>query len=490
MVFSAGVYSDSPVVRITVVAKRGAAADAADHVFEAGIPMASSLRLDEFLAPPPGAHRSPPGAAAERLWPGITVRNPLWLRARWTPVYDRERHIGRVQWLGWIVAITFSLTIPFADARSGAEEALFVLIWLVAVGLAAATASILVRWRASRSSAVGMAFFVLLGALAVPLLAVQPRAWRDDEVVMVFLIPTWIAAWLLTVILGATSLVGDRRRGFFELVLTSPLESREIVGGTMAAVAQHLVLVYGLAGTLTCWFTLAGGISILGACEILITGTLFGLLLLQLGVTCSLAAERPPAAMIPTFIFGVVMCAGLFILAVMLEKGVVVLWILACIFGPVASLYWAQKRESPAAIGSLFLFVHLALLFVVFVLNGDYASDRSYRRIEDMVGVATNPLTLIYCHVDRRELARLGFGPLYVPCYWLALAINWLLAWRWTLKHFDRLAGRAVRQSVPRLHPRRPGTPHRPGVQAPIGTRDAAPVIATLISETTSTDSI
>src|SRR5260370_26576978 len=39
--------------------------------------------------------------------PARWIRNPFWLRARQTRVYDREGYIGRIQWLSWFAAAFF-----------------------------------------------------------------------------------------------------------------------------------------------------------------------------------------------------------------------------------------------------------------------------------------------------------------------------------------------------------------------------------------------
>lgn len=424
---------------------------------------------------------------AERIWPGLPVRNPLWLRARWTPIYDRQRHIGRVQWLGWLVAIGLLLLMGFAEAhRWNGAEITSLATWLLASILLAVLTWMLIRRRTSITAAPGIALLVFLAVLATPSLLLRQRIWRDEEVVLAFVIPAWIAAWLLTVILAANSLVGDRRRGFFELVLVSPLEPREIVAGTLLAVAQHLAPVYALVGALVGWFTLAGAISIVTAIQVLVTGSLFGWLLLELGVTCSLAAETPPAALIPTFVFGVVMCAGLMVLAVILREDVIPVLIAAGTLGLAACWIWAHRRESPAAIGALFLCIHLMLVLAAAALNFVYGPERSQANLfwESFIG-ATDPLILIYYHVNWREAVWVGYGPLLIPCYWLALVINGLLAWRWMIRHFDRLAGRANRRYPPPIAPRPAVLPPAHGQFLPQGAAPAAGTAATLFNEPT-----
>lgn len=377
---------------------------------------------------------------AERLLLGWKVRNPLWLRSRWTPVYDRERHIVRVQRLGCLVATGFLFLVPW-DAP-GWPPTSGIVVWPAALLLAGLVSVGFWRRMRDRAAAWRITLYLVVAALALPFLYYQPRSWRDEEIALVFLMPTWIAAYLLTVILGATSIVGDRRRGFFELVLISPLEPREIVGGTMVAVAQHLLLVYGLAVALTVWFFLASAMPLVPAICALITGLLFGLLLLQLGVICSLAAERPPAAVLPTFIFGAMMCIGLLIVAALFQELTLPLVMLVSIGGTVGSWLWTRRRLSPAAVGCLFFCVHLGFVFIAGLL-GFNASGRSFS-IEEEVFLATSPLAKMVELIDLWNSGRYSGAMVWrVLCYWTAVVATLVLAWLWTIRNFDRLAGRA-----------------------------------------------
>src|SRR4029077_7140012 len=103
-------------------------------------------------------------------------------------VFDCEGHIGKIQWAGWMVAFFFLLLLATFD----------------------------------------------------------PRFFEHRESGMVFQTPIWIGVCALAAILAATSLVGDRRRGFLDLVLMTPLRPHEIINGTFMAVWQHWRRTYWL----------------------------------------------------------------------------------------------------------------------------------------------------------------------------------------------------------------------------------------------------
>src|SRR5205807_1273885 len=132
-------------------------------------------------------------------------------------VYDREGYIGRVQWLAWLAAFVFLvLTLAF-HARE----------------LKHAGASI-------------------------PFLAIG-----------------WIVVLIMTVILAGSSLVGDRRRGFLDLVLMSPLTPREMIDGTLLTVWQHMRRLFWLIVVLSVFFGISGASTLSGLAASLFTATLF-----------------------------------------------------------------------------------------------------------------------------------------------------------------------------------------------------------------------
>lgn len=382
---------------------------------------------------------------AAEAWLGwIPVRNPLWLRARWTAVYDREGHIARVQKLGWLAAAGFLVMIPLVNRRwRGDEIAELLKAWVIAFGFAGVVVWILTRCGPTRRLGHRLGPWLLVAAAVLPV-ALYPKAWSDNEVALVFLIPAWTGIYLLTVVLAATSLVGDRKRGFLELVLISPLAPSEILGGSILAVAQHLKLAYALAAVLTLWFVLSGAVAPLTAAGAFFIGLLFGLALLVLGVICSLATERAPTALIPTFIFGCAVCIGLPMLAGSLERLFVPLLISAVLAGTPICCLLAQRHRSPAAIGGLFLFAFLGLVLLACLVSMGVLTGYYQNRWDWPIAFGMNPFGVIIMLHDDYELKRAGYGngAGLVACYGMAVLTLLLLIWRWTIRNFDRLAGR------------------------------------------------
>ena len=103
----------------------------------------------------------------------------------------------------------------------------------------------------------------------------DPRELSRDDPAFGILIPTWIALGLLTTIFAASSLVSDRRRGFFDLVLVTTLEPHEIIDGTWLAVWQHVRSTWWLAAVFTGLLALTGSIPLDMAFVSLVSGTLF-----------------------------------------------------------------------------------------------------------------------------------------------------------------------------------------------------------------------
>jgi ABC-type transport system involved in multi-copper enzyme maturation permease subunit len=342
---------------------------------------------------------------AER-WLGMaTIVNPVWLRARLARVYDREGYVGRIQWMGWAAAV---------------------------------------------------AFIVLL-------VLFNPRELGHDDPAFGVLIPTWFALGLLTTIFAASSLVNDRRRGFFDLVLVTTLEPREIIDGTWLAVWQHVRNTWWLAVVFTGLFALTGSIVPRMALVSLISGTLFCATIISCGVMTSLAATRLPQSLVPTFMLPLVTTAGTGLLIAFCRQwsGPIALTLAtAFLFG---AILWLRRSVSPAAIGATFIAVHLALVFAATA----WAFDGRNEALP--LGLCNPGPMIIGVLGERHDLGNLfcwrrnGKPPLdttfYVLAYWLAMVVNIVWARHWTLKNFDRMTGRVgphhetARTTTPRSDP-------------------------------------
>ncbi|MBL9124584.1 MAG: ABC transporter permease subunit [Planctomycetaceae bacterium] len=384
---------------------------------------------------------------AERFCRRIPVQNPFWWRACCTPVYDRDRHIARIQYLGWLGTGAFLLVLPWAFPGWPPNEV--VELWLYLGGFAVTLSVLLLLWKRRAPWAWRGLLGLGIATVVMPMIVFEPRAWRDDDLASVFLVPIWTAMFLLAGILASTSLVGDRRRGFLELVLISPLEPREILRGTWLAVAQHLTPVAVLVVAVTAWFWWFGAISAFAALATLLTGFLFTAVVLQVGIVCSLAAERTPAAVIPTVVLGATFCVGLLLLGETLSDLAVPVLLFVAYPGLAICRSWARRRATPAAFASLYGCFLLALLLLVLHAN---ARESWWflrpRNAEEMLQ-ATSTLGLIAALLQDYGGNRLQHPNLYVLCYWLVLAATLIVGRLWAIRNFDRLAGRAHQEHRP-----------------------------------------
>jgi ABC-type transport system involved in multi-copper enzyme maturation permease subunit len=321
---------------------------------------------------------------AERLWFGLPVRNPLWLRSRRARIYDREGYIERIQKFGWCAAIGFFLLFVFFERRPLFERGF---------GLA-------------------------------------------------FLVPAWIGAAALTAIFSATSLVGDRRRGFLELVLLTPLTAREIVDGTLLSVWRHLRPIRWLIVAISVTFCATFSFHPLGALLSLVTAVLFCTLLAVFGTACSLAARTLPGALVPTFLFVVLVNVGTpFLMVIFPQAGGPVLWVLSAL-ALCAGWFWIRRSASAAAVGTYLIGVHLALAS----LATCWTFER-WTHHEEFPIAAMHPgflALILLAETSARWRQELPAWDVIVPSYWGLLVVNIVCARWWLIRNFERLAGRTL----------------------------------------------
>ena len=376
---------------------------------------------------------------AERLAGTIAVRNPLWLRARWTPVYDREGHIVRIQRLGCWAAALFLSMLPWGWSDWPPSKS--VIMWPLSFLVATLASWLLLRKMKWSATAWQLAIWLNVAAVIAPCLIYPPRAWSDENLAVVFLVPTWIGVFVLTGILGSTSLVGDRRRGFLELVLISPLSPREILSGTVLAVMQHLTTAFLLVTAVTAWFCYFDAIPITAAAGSLLTGLLFSANILLLGTMCSLSAERTPQAVIPTVFVGAMFGVGLMFVTALFQELTVPLMLFVLSVGGLGFWFWSRHSSNPTAIAGLHFCLLLGLILVAAIFNSQNSLFSGGRGNADSVMFGTNPLGMIVGQIDDHWIDRY-FRSGFLPCIWLAMSISLVLAWRWTIRNFDRIAGR------------------------------------------------
>jgi hypothetical protein len=383
------------------------------------IPLIRTLRRDLVETEKLRAHGRQ--RRAGRLFYLFRVRNPLWLRSRLTRVYDREGYIGRVQWLSWGVAF----------------------------------------------------FFIVL------FLVFERRALTERGAAIAFCAPAWLAVAALTAILSGTSLVGDRRRGFLDLVLMTPLTPREIIDGTLLSVWQHIRRSYWLPCALSLFFWMTGSCTLAGVWCSIVTATLFGALLALHGTACSLTAKTLPGALVPTFLFPLLVNIGIvFLIPIFWNAAGLVLCFLSAVC-LIITWFWVRRRTTAAVVGCYFMAAHLALacLATCWTIT---ANPRAYPiAVINAAHMAIAPLNGAPATWLPELSSRSMWWHPHVA-YWLCLIVNFIWARRWLIRHFEQLVERTDKParavSNAPLH-KRSGEPGCVNIGRPANTR-ATPLAA------------
>lgn len=314
-----------------------------------------------------------------RSWGIVSDGNPLWVRAHHAPVYDRDGHVRRIQAAGWPVAATFFLLF----------------------------------------------------------LALDSRELRQEELSIAFGGFAWGGVMLLAVVLSGGSLAGDRRRGFLDLVLVTPLTGQEVIDGTMLAVWEHLRRIVWLPVLLAAVFCLTGASLPHGAVCSVITATLFVSLVVLYGVGFSLSARSVPVGLAAAFAFPLAVTIGTGILIANFEEDhALVLWVItAGLF--IAGRWWVRRNASCGAVFCYLLALHLVIAGLATAWTTDFRRDQ-------YPGAAMNAAFLTAVMLDDNFSREFRPWPALVilGCYWTALVLNFVWARRWLIRHFDRLAGR------------------------------------------------
>jgi ABC-type transport system involved in multi-copper enzyme maturation permease subunit len=315
------------------------------------------------------------------------VANPLWQRARVVPVYDRDGYLRRIQSLSWVVAFAF--------------------FWL---------------------------FFIF-----------ERRDLFDEGVAMAFMGFVWGGITLLTIVVSATGLVGDRRRGLLELILTTPINQAEFVDGSIRAVAEHLRRVFWLPLVLTTIFCVFGDPPLVGGICSVMTATLFLLVIVEMGTLCSITARNVGAALLLTIMLPVVMLGGTLLFTAFAEEaGGPMIWVLSGL-SLIGTRFWTRRSVSTPAVACHFIAMHLAITSVATFWTYD-----GHREQFPVGAMHPGFLTLVTLD-DKIEREFSGHAPwfLVVPCYWTALVVNIVWARRWMVRHFDRLVERVPQSQWP-----------------------------------------
>lgn len=364
---------------------------------------------------------------------GLAVRNPLWRRARLARVYDRDRYLFRIQIAGSIIVL-------------------------------------------------GLLFCLLLAFLY------RVVVYRDfdpppRESALVFLVPTWIVIWLLTAIVAGSSLVGDRRRGFLDQVLVTPIDAGEIVRGTWLAVFEHLKIAYALPAIVSLLYVLVFGLPLVPAVFSWVLGVAFGAVIVALGTTCSLVARQTGQAVVPALALPVALVIGWPVLTTMIIEWNLddaLTWYMLCCAAVVvlATLSWVLLQVQATSFRAGLLSIGLFQLFLVattpLVLTLEepyYARYHSGFQVEEIL-IASNPVGVIIGVLEELPTHRhrqgyteehLEIATILIWCvpFLASAALHVVWAYLWTRHNFDLLTERTLRE------PERPSmAPAASGVDA------------------------
>ncbi len=319
----------------------------------------------------------------QRFFWRTPIRNPLWLRSRLAPVYDRDRHLTRIQYCGVLLTLFF-FALMYVD-----------------------------------------------------------KNMRPETVLIALLIPAWIAAAFILTIISASSLVSDRRNGFFERLLTTDLKPREIIDGTLMAVWEHVRILlvttvclvsFMVVSEITLWHNALASLCVLLS---------FGIFLAMLGVACSLVAPSVLVSLAATIALPLLMCVGVLFLGELREAGFYVLCFTAGVLWCVA-IVWVRRSISAFSIACLFISVQLILVCLASHWGDGHGGD-PWSKVAQ-----TSPAFLSVSNIEHHRPYgyRHDVSAVYY-CGALFVAFGWA-RW-WTIRNFDKLVGRSLGRPDDRL---------------------------------------
>ena len=281
-------------------------------------------------------------------------------------------------------------------------------------------------------------FGVLAAAFGVCLYVLAVVNPFESGRVGVALLPVWFVALAVALVLAVTNPLFTRRPGFFDDLLTTTLDGREILQGALfvsGPVALRLALVPWCLGLL--WIA-ANPAGLLLAN---VLGTLFGLTLFAIGNAASLADCRLLHRLAAPFLFVALTWFGTWLLAgeTYLLQG----WAVAVFAGVLfaATALWARRSASALAAGSFLAAGHWAAVAGAAALVPWLAPKALEYGTSPLLWC--NPLQWLYVlYVKVPDTRR--WNPAWVGAvlYIGAMAVHVAGSYWWLGKNFDRLTGR------------------------------------------------
>lgn len=318
-------------------------------------------------------------------WLWFPVENPLWQRSRRAFVYDRENHLQRAQLGGWILVIL----------------ALVLLVTL------------------------------------------DDNFFRHHESIIIFMVWPWLGLAIMACLTAGICIVNDRRRGFFEFILVTPLEAHEVILGTFLSVWRHVKKVYLLIITVMLLFVVAGQITLSHAVLSIFLGTLAMMVFVLHGIACSLVARSVAGALFGCFSLPVVTIILVpMIFEMFQEDSLKILLIFSMLLFPLTCLL-AWRGRNVFTVSILSISIHLLLVSLCTCWMVDNSRNQ---RIDSIFCI--NPAMMMLIPLDRstyeyslpNQISRIypGLTVMYVTA--LALHLIWLF-W-WLCSNYETLSGR------------------------------------------------
>lgn len=323
-----------------------------------------------------------PKTRADRcLW--FSVSNPLWLRSRRAWVYDRDQHLQRAQLGGWIL----------------------VLVALVLI------------------------------------VCLERGFFRHRESTMIFMMWIWLGLAVVANLVAGISIINDRRRGFFEFVLVTPLNHYEVIQGTFLACWRHIRKIYTLIIVMMIFFIATETISVGAAMLSVFMGTLFTILMVLTGIACSLVARSVAVALICTFSFGaIVLIFPPMFSELFRGETVSFLWILCFLLLPVS---WLLTRWRRNAFTTTF-FLIMMHFSIVCLFTGGVTSLKSDRSELPLMSIhpAVHTFVPLMDHQYSPPHQYAGIWQSVVVLYSAGLLVNIVWLFWYLCRHYEVLSGR------------------------------------------------